>query len=106
VSEIATGSIHGLTVKALSERCARIIMGFTVQRAVTIDPDGKVWVDSVRGAIEAEIVGVYAYAGTGLLKLQREIADDLEHEIKARNLEPRGRRYTLSESEAAKRKAG
>ena len=71
-------------------------------RAVTLDPDGNVWLERPDHAAESDLVGVYQ-RDQGLLLLTRDIRDDLLHEKQTRKLEPRKR--PAVRSDRAKRAA-
>lgn len=89
--EQTLGSVHVQPCQQLAAKCAEQILGFKSPRAVTLDPEGRVFVESVRKAAEADIVGVYA-PELGILELSRHIAEDLLFEKAERGLVQRHRR--------------
>lgn len=90
MSETLIGSIHNRPASVLADIAARAALEHKSPRCVTLDPDGKVWVEAPDGAAECDVVGVYG--GLGLLDLTRRIAEDLAHELKVRDLKPMTRR--------------
>lgn len=70
------GSLRVASIPTLSARLASAVCDFASPRAVTIDPDGKVWLEPVAIAVDDDLVGVYT-RGPGVLDLTRWIADDL-----------------------------
>jgi hypothetical protein len=82
--ERAVGSTRTTPVYAIADRAARYALQFRSPRAVTMDPEGRVWVEAPQTAAESDLVGVYAPA-LGILELTRRIAADLKHEKELRN---------------------
>ena len=97
-SDKPLGSFDTYTASELGARCAHAIMEYARPRAVTIDPEGRVWVEPVAEAAECDLVGVYA-RGLGVLELSRRISEDLrwEHGRRAATAKPT-RRVVLSEA--------
>ena len=93
-TEYMCGSVHKLAPSTLVSRAACKIMEFESPRAVTLDPGGRVWVESPDDAAEVDIVGVYR--PEGLMGLKRAIGEDLKDEVSARGLAPAKRRYVRS----------
>lgn len=79
----AVANLHRSTTWQAADACARMILGYASPRAVSIDPDGRVWVESVAVACEEDMVGVYTRS-LGLFGLNRAIHDDLAAEWQAR----------------------
>lgn len=86
MTDYMCGSVHRHPVGKLADTAARQIMSYKSPRAVTLDPEGKVWVDNPDHAAEVDLVGVYR--PEGLLALTRTITEDLRHEIEVRQLRP------------------
>lgn len=89
--EQPVGSVFVSPVQRIAAKCADAIMEFQSARAVTMDPEGRVFVESVAHAAETDIVGVYG-RGIGILDLTRSIREDLLHEKSERGLVKRARR--------------
>lgn len=101
MSEIPCGSIHRVPIGAIADKAARTIMGYRSDRAVTLDPEGRVFVDTPANAADCDLVGVYRY--DGLLELPRMIQADLRHEVEVRKLRPLPSRYKVGEAGLAQR---
>ena len=86
MTDYMIGSVHRHTIGSLADRAARVVMGYRSPRAVALDPEGKVWVDSPDHVAEVDLVGVYR--PDGLLALTRAITEDLRHEVADRQLRP------------------
>ena len=86
MTDYMCGSVHRHAIGTLADKAARQIMGYRTARAVALDPEGKVWVDSPENAAEVDLVGVYR--PEGLLALTRAITEDLRHEVAERQLRP------------------
>ena len=91
MTEHLVGSVHARPANTLADLAARIVMEHVSPRCVTLDPDGKVWVEPPEHAAEPDIVGVYQ--GLGLLELSRKIGEDLRYEVQVRGLRERPRQY-------------
>lgn len=89
------GSVQQTSVAVIAGRCADRIIEYAKPRAVTLAPDGKVYVEAVKTACEADLVGVYA-PSVGILDLIRHIRDDLLHEKQTRGFIERKRRNVMS----------
>ena len=77
--QINCGSVVKLPIGEVADRAARALLGFSAPRALCIDPEGRVTVESPASACECDLVGVYEPA-KGLLALSRMIIDDLRFE--------------------------
>jgi hypothetical protein len=86
-TERATGRLQLNPPGVIADRCARVILEYASPRAVTLDPDGRVWVEPVEAAAEIDLVGVYAPA-LGLLELSRRVQEDLRFVAGQRELLP------------------
>lgn len=94
MSDQQCGSVHTVPIGTIAGRCADIVMTYARPRAVTLDPEGRVWVEGVGTAAECDMVGVYGRA-LGLLELTRAIAADLRWEKQQRGLVRQGRRLVV-----------
>ena len=73
---ISCGSVLRLPVGDVATRCAEAIVGYSTERAVCMDPQGRVSVESVSEGADPDLVGVYS-PRLGLLELYRLIRDEL-----------------------------
>lgn len=73
---VSCGSILRLPVGQVAERCAEAIVGYSTERAVCMNPQGRVSVESVSDGADPDLVGVYS-PRLGLLELYRLIRDEL-----------------------------
>lgn len=89
-NEKSRGQIGRNPISQIADNCARAILEYVSPRAVTIDPHGRVFVESVASACECDMVGAFQ-RDLGLLELSRRIYDDLKHEAGVRGIDP-GRR--------------
>lgn len=71
----------------MGDRAARHIMERRGNWAVCLSPEGVATVETLRAALESDIVGVYT-RDDGLLALTRLIAGDLQAAIKERGIKP------------------
>lgn len=94
------GNVHRLPCSIIAAAVADKIVRHKRARAVTIDPDGRVYIEAVKDAAETDIVGVYDGA-LGMLTLTKSIADDLLHEKQARFMKPRRRRMVQSRARSS-----
>lgn len=85
------GSVFGRTCQHLAAVVADTVLEFRSPRAVTLDPEGRVYVEPVDHAAEVDIVGVYT-PSLGVLELTRRISEDLAFEKTARGLKRPHRR--------------
>lgn len=93
------GTLDTAPPSELGARCADRIMDFASARAVTVDPEGRVWVEPVAAAAECDLVGVYTRS-LGVLGLSRWIAEDLRIVAQARRERP-ARRVVVNKRRAA-----
>lgn len=100
MSDQQCGSVHTTPIGAIADRVARLLLEFARPRAVTMDPEGRVWVEPVDHAAECDLVGVYQ-RDAGLLGMTRAISEDLRWEKERRGLVPRGRRVVTGARRAA-----
>jgi hypothetical protein len=94
-ASLPCGNLLDTSVVVLAGRCADRIAEFAKPRAVTLDPDGRVYVEAVKDAAECDMVGVYTCT-VGTLLLTRQIRDDLLHEKQTRGFIQRRRRNAAS----------
>lgn len=94
------GSVHRLPCSIIAAAAADQISRYKRPRAVTIDPEGRVYVEAVKDAAEADIVGIYDLS-LDVLALTQAIADDLMHEKQARFLKPKRRRSADNHARAS-----
>lgn len=93
------GTLDTYPPSELGARCADRVMAFAGPRAVTVDPEGRVWVEPVREAAEDDLVGVYSRS-LGVLALSKWIAEDLREVVQARRERP-ARRVVVNKRRAA-----
>lgn len=86
-TERMCGNLNKAPIGQVADRAARLVLEYASARAVTMDPDGRVWVEPVEHAAEADMVGVYTRS-LGILELNRRIIADLQHEAQARSFRP------------------
>jgi len=79
------GRLANTPIATLAARCADVVALLDMPHAVTMDPEGRVWVEAPHEAAEVDIVGTYQRA-LGVLELTRLIAGDLRHEAEMRGL--------------------
>jgi hypothetical protein len=91
MDEQLCGTVQRKPLLTLADTAARAILAADAACAVTLDPEGGVWVDAPEAVAEVDLVGVYAPA-LGILGLTRQIRDDLAHEKGLRGLVPVQRR--------------
>lgn len=84
------GSVHRLPCSIIAATAADKISRYTRPRAVTIDAEGRVYVEAVGTAAEADIVGIYNQS-LDVLALTRAVAEDLLYEKQVRFLKPKRR---------------
>jgi hypothetical protein len=96
------GNLRTAPPSVLADRLARAIMEYASPRAVTLDPDGHVWLERVDAAAEADLVGVYTRS-LGLLELSRAITADLQ--ASRREFVDIPRRVVVGREGTAKRRA-
>lgn len=84
---VSCGSILRLPVGDVATRCAEAIVGYSTERAVCMDPQGRVSVESVSDGADPDLVGVYS-PRQGLLALHKAIREDLQHDAVERGLRP------------------
>lgn len=77
------GSLARNAPRELAQRVVDILRVTSATVAVTVDPEGVVWMERPDDAAEDDLVGVYAYTGD-LLGCYRNLRDDLAAERKAR----------------------
>lgn len=70
------GDLNREAAGVLADRCARRILVGAGPRAVTVDPEGSVWVETPDDAAEVDLVGVFD-PELGLVALTHMIRDDL-----------------------------
>lgn len=92
--ETYCGNVMATPVDVIATKLAGEISRFRGPRAVGIEPDGRVYVDSPASVVGADLVGVYRYAG--LVALKAELVGDLEHEIATRKIKPAARARVTS----------
>lgn len=92
MTEHSCGSVHRQPVPAIADRAARHVLAYASPRAVTITPEGGVFVEPPASAAESDLVGVYT-AGDGLLALSRQLIEDLRYEVQTRSLRPARTRH-------------
>lgn len=92
ITDRALANLHRTTTWAAADACARLILGRDVAMAVSIDPEGRVWVEPIAEACESDLVGVYTQ-DLGLFGLNRALQQDLAHEWQQRRAEKPTRRY-------------
>lgn len=97
ITDRALANLHRTTAWQAADACARLILGFASPRAVSIDPQGRVWVEPVEEACESDLVGVYDRS-LGLFGLNRQLHDDLQHEWRLRRAVPQPRRLVRGKS--------
>lgn len=77
----ADARAHGNVLKTLpsvlADRIAWKIIEYATPRAVTLDPDGRVWIEPLDEVAECDLVGVYT-RGAGGLALASMIRADLK----------------------------
>jgi hypothetical protein len=88
--EHSCGNVHRQPTGYVADAAARAILEFASPRAVTMDPEGRVWVENAAEAAECDLVGTYTRS-LGILELTRSIAADLLHEKQLRG-QPNKRR--------------
>lgn len=81
---IAAGNLRTYPVTLIAYAAARIITQELDGKpsAVTLDPEGRAWVESPEEAAEVDVVGVYA--GPSPRPLAEAIREDLLHELELR----------------------
>lgn len=102
MSDRSLGSLHLSTPALLADKLAWAIMSYRSPRAVTLDPEGRVWLERVADAAESDLVGVYTRS-LGVLDLTRALTEDLrlaKAELGARLIRERH----LGQEAAAKRR--
>lgn len=97
------GSLRTSTPALLADKVAWRIMDYASARAVTMDPEGRVWVEPVAEAAECDLVGVYTRS-LGVLELSRALRADLA-EAKAGLGARQPRRVVVGREATAKRRA-
>lgn len=82
MSEIPCGSLHRRPLTLIAFTAARIVKesGRPIL-AVTLDPDGNVWVEEPDEAAEVDVLGVYS-TDRSRNEIEEAIRDDLRHERK------------------------
>lgn len=75
--ETLLGRHRQTPIGEMSDRAARAIAANGGPVAVTVDPDGRVWMEPPGWEVEDELVGVYA--GASPFTLERVIDADLRH---------------------------
>ena len=58
-TEVMCGNMKKLSLRFVAERAATAILEFSTPRAVTVEPCGRVIVESLRSACESDMLGVY-----------------------------------------------
>ena len=91
------GNLRTVHAGIIAARCADAIEQFASPRAVTIDPAGRVWIESPATAAESDLVGCYA-CEAGRLELALRIREDLLWEKGQRDLTGMRRRVVVSEA--------
>lgn len=74
--ERSFGSLRTASIGTLAARLADAILDYAILRAVTVDPQGRVWLECAATAAETDMVGVYSRS-LGVLELTRALRDDL-----------------------------
>lgn len=70
------GGLWSMAAGEIADRCARRIARARNACAVTVDPDGGVWVERPSEAAESDLVGVYE-PDLGLVAITAYVRDDL-----------------------------
>lgn len=70
------GSLRTSSLGTMAARLADAILEYASARAVTVDPEGRVWLECAATAAECDLVGVYTRS-LGVLELTRALRDDL-----------------------------
>lgn len=94
-SEKGCGRLGWAPVSAIADRAARFIHEFKTPRAVTLCPDGHVWVESPKSVAEEDLVGVWDQS-MAIVDLWRHIADEIAHDARVRGITGgRGKRHEV-----------
>lgn len=82
--EILIGRHRRKPLGAMADDAARRIAEAGKALALTLDPDGRFWIEPPEQAAETDVVGVYR--GAQAFSLYRDIAADMQHEISSRGM--------------------
>lgn len=73
---VRVGALRSNPPSEIAQRVVDILRVTSATVAVTIDPDGVVWIERPEDVAEDDLVGVYAYSGD-LLGCYRNLREDL-----------------------------
>ena len=85
--ETPLGQVGRKPLSIIADNCARVLLDYASPRAVTMDPTGRVFVESVKNICDEDLIGVFQ-RDLGLLELNRRIYDNLKHEAGLRGIDP------------------
>lgn len=91
-NEQGCGRLGRNSISEIADKAGRLVLDYRVPRAVCLDPEGRVTVESPNDAIEDDLVGVYSQA-PGLLALWRTIDEDLRFAAEQRGIAPVRSKY-------------
>ncbi len=83
-AEILIGRHRRKPVGQMADEAARKIAAAGRALALTLDPDGRWWLESPETAAEEDVVGVYR--GAHSFSLWKDIAADMKHETTSRGM--------------------
>lgn len=81
------GRLGRQTAIEVADRAALCLAEFKKPRAVCLDPEGRVTVESAKNCAEEDLVGVYD-PQRGRFELWKQIHDDLAHSAAERGIAP------------------
>jgi hypothetical protein len=82
-TEIQCGSLRWRSTKDCAERAVIAMKNFQSDRALCVDPKGRVTVENPKSVCEYDLIAVYDVSRP-LMELYREIKDELETEATKR----------------------